>query len=167
MVLATDAPVLVVDDDYVVVEILSAFLSRLGFQTVEFASDGKTALEMLKAKTYGLILSDLKMEPTNGLSLLRTIRGEPSLQHLPFILTTASAATEDIIAAKRWGADGYLVKPFTIQQLLDRILAIPNVLSRSAPPEEPQGSTGATGVHRQGGSTPSKRALTDGAEAYR
>ena len=71
------------------------------------------------------------MEPMGGLDLLRTVRADPDLKATPFILTTASRAPDIVFAAKRLGADHYLLKPFTPKQLAEKIEII---LRRNASP---------------------------------
>ena len=122
------APVLVVDDQAVMVEVTRAILSKLGFERVEQASDADTALSMLRGKgSYQLVISDLRMEPVNGLQLLRSIRQDYELRDIRFILMTVSGDATSVVAAKQAGADAYHLKPFTPQHVKGKIQ---EVLSR-------------------------------------
>lgn len=117
MSLPRKSPVLIVDDASLMVEVMTALLRRLGFVDIDAAVDGSSALRMLRAKRYGLVLSDLNMQPMNGLELLREVRTDPDLKPTPFILTTTSLHAASVVAAKRAGVDTYLLKPFTVSQL--------------------------------------------------
>jgi two-component system chemotaxis response regulator CheY len=113
--------ILIVDDEWMMVEVMTAILRKLRYEDVDFAADGMTALQMMQDKPYGLVISDVNMEPMGGLDLLRTVRADPGLKATPFILTTASRAPDTVFAAKRLGADHYLLKPFTPKQLAEKI----------------------------------------------
>jgi two-component system chemotaxis response regulator CheY len=122
-------PILVVDDEWMMIEIITALLKRLGFDDVDFAGDGETALALMRQKSYRLVISDLNMDGMDGLKFLRTIRQDPALKATPVIITTASQSIESAVAAKHAGVDNYLLKPFTAEKLQQRVTAI---LSRSS-----------------------------------
>jgi two-component system chemotaxis response regulator CheY len=113
--------ILIVDDEWMMVEVMTAILNRLNYHDIDFASDGSAALRMMQSKAYGLVISDLNMGSFGGLDLLRKVRADVELKHTPFILTTASREAESVLAAKRLGADHYLLKPFTPRQLAEKI----------------------------------------------
>jgi two-component system chemotaxis response regulator CheY len=92
-------------------------LRKLGFDRVEVAWDGTMALAMLRQKDFGLVISDLMMEPLGGLQLLAIIRADPKLQYLPFLVMTADTAVGSVTAALGARMNGYLVKPFTMAAL--------------------------------------------------
>src|SRR3982074_376623 len=116
--------VLVVDDYNTMVRIIRNLLKQLGFQNVDDASDGAAALEKLRQKNYGLVISDWNMEPMTGFDLLKKLRADPALGKTPFIMVTAESKTENVIAAKRAGVDNYIVKPFNAQTLQSKIEAV-------------------------------------------
>src|SRR3712207_6279247 len=124
MSLNLDTPVLVVDDYQTMVRIIRNFLKQIGFKDVDDASDGGQALEKLKAKKYGLILSDWNMEPMTGLDLLKAVRADASLAPIPFIMVTAEAKPENVITAKKEGVNNYIVKPFDADTLQKKIEAV-------------------------------------------
>jgi len=117
-------PVLVVDDYNTMIRILRNLLKQLGFQDIDEASDGSVALEKMRIKRYGLVISDWNMEPMTGYDLLKEVRGDPGLAKTPFIMVTAESKTENVIAAKKAGVNNYIVKPFNAQTLQNKIEAV-------------------------------------------
>jgi two-component system chemotaxis response regulator CheY len=113
--------VLVVDDIASMRNILSLMLNRIGFQNVETAEDAPQALQKLEAKEFGLVISDWRMEGMTGLQLLNKIREVPKLTDLPIILVSAESSEQNAAAARRAGAQGYLVKPFRLDVLKSTI----------------------------------------------
>lgn len=117
-------PVLVVDDYKTMVRIIRNLLKQLGFSEVDDAADGGQALEMLRKKRYGLVISDWNMEPVTGYELLRQVRADERLTRTPFIMVTAESKTENVIAAKKAGVNNYIVKPFNAATLKSKIEAV-------------------------------------------
>jgi two-component system, chemotaxis family, chemotaxis protein CheY len=105
-------PILVVDDYSTMIRIIRNLLKQIGFENVDDASDGSTALAKMQGKKYGLIISDWNMEPMTGYDLLREVRANPEFSKTPFIMITAESKTENVIAAKKAGVNNYIVKPF-------------------------------------------------------
>ena len=79
---------------------------------------------MLKGKEYDFVVSDINMPNMNGFDLLKAIKADASLKHLPVLMVTAEARKEDIVLAVQSGAAGYIVKPFTKATLEDKIIKI-------------------------------------------
>ena len=117
-------PVLVVDDYNTMVRIIRNLLRQIGFEDVDEANDGASALAKLRARRYGLVISDWNMEPMSGYDLLREVRADGDLSSLPFIMVTAESKTENVIAAKKAGVSNYIVTPFNAQTLQNTIEAI-------------------------------------------
>lgn len=117
-------PILVVDDYSTMIRIIRNLLRQLGFQDVDDATDGSSALQRMREKKYGLIISDWNMAPMTGYDLLKEVRADPALSHTPFIMVTAESKTENVIAAKKAGVDNYIVKPFNAQTLKAKIDAV-------------------------------------------
>jgi two-component system chemotaxis response regulator CheY len=117
-------PILVVDDYKTMVRIVRNLLHQLGFEDVDEANDGASALAKLRARRFGLVISDWAMEPMDGLELLRQVRADPQLKMLRFIMITAENRTERVAKAEQAGANGYIVKPFTAETLSDRITRV-------------------------------------------
>jgi two-component system, chemotaxis family, chemotaxis protein CheY len=129
-------PVLVVDDYKTMIRIIRNLLKQLGFANVDEASDGTSALNMMREKDYGLIISDWNMEPMTGYELLREVRADDRLSRTPFIMVTAESKTDNVIAAKKAGVNNYIVKPFnaaTLKSKIDAIFGEPAQSSQSEP----------------------------------
>ncbi|MEM1140591.1 MAG: response regulator [Pseudomonadota bacterium] len=114
-------PVLVVDDYKTMIRIIRNLMKQLGFDNVDDASDGSMALEKLRNKSYGLVISDWNMEPMSGYELLKEVRADSKLQSLPFVMVTAEAKTENVVAAKKAGVNNYIVKPFNAATLKGKL----------------------------------------------
>jgi len=124
MALDLSMPVLVVDDYSTMVRIIRNLLAQLGFGHVDDAKDGASALEKMRTKRYGLVISDWNMEPMTGYDLLKKVRADPGLGQVPFIMVTAESKTENVIAAKKAGVNTYIVKPFNAQTLKSKIESV-------------------------------------------
>jgi two-component system chemotaxis response regulator CheY len=124
MALDPSMPILVVDDYQTMVRIIRNLLKQLGFENVDDASDGSAAIEKMRDKKYGLVISDWNMEPMTGFELLRRVREEEKLSDTPFIIVTAESKTENVIAAKKAGVNNYIVKPFNAQTLKTKIESV-------------------------------------------
>ncbi len=114
-------PILIVDDYKTMLKIVRNLLNQLGFSNVEEAMDGSAALQKIRSKNYGLVISDWNMEPMSGLELLKEVRLDSKLKDVPFIMITAESKSENVIAAKEAGVNGYIVKPFTAATLKSKI----------------------------------------------
>ena len=116
--------VLIVDDYKTMLRIIRNLLKQLGFNEVDEATDGAAALEKLRAKSYGLVISDWNMEPMTGYELLKEVRADQQLKTVPFIMVTAESKTENVVAAKKAGVDNYIVKPFNAATLKSKMQAV-------------------------------------------
>ena len=112
---------LVVDDFSTMRRIVRNLLKELGFTNVEEAEDGAVALDKLRAAKFDFVVSDWNMPNMDGLTLLQSVRADPNLKALPFLMITAEAKKENIIAAAQAGASGYIVKPFTAGTLAEKL----------------------------------------------
>ncbi|TJZ65878.1 chemotaxis response regulator CheY [Chitiniphilus eburneus] len=115
---------LVVDDFSTMRRIVRNLLKELGFSNVEEAEDGQVALHKLKNTTYDFVVTDWNMPVMTGIELLRAIRADAQLKHLPVLMVTAEAKKENIIEAATAGASGYVVKPFTAATLDEKLKKI-------------------------------------------
>lgn len=125
--MAIELNFLVVDDFPTMRRIISGLLKELGYGKIREAEDGEKALSMLRSgkDDVNFVVTDWNMPLMDGLELLRAIRQDPQLSHLPVMMVTAEAKKENIIAAAQAGADGYIVKPFnaaTLKEKLDKII---------------------------------------------
>jgi two-component system chemotaxis response regulator CheY len=117
---------LVVDDSATMLRIIRDMLGKLGYENVDEAHGGKTALEKMRSKRYELVIRDWNMESMTGYDLLRRMRADRSLGHIPFIMMTGSARVENVIAAKKAGVSTSIVKPaspLTMKAKIDAVFA--------------------------------------------
>jgi len=124
MAIDLQMPVLVVDDYKTMIRIIRNLLKQLGFSDIDDAADGTEALEKMRARSYGLVISDWNMEPMTGYELLKEVRSDEALMRTPFIMVTAESKTENVIAAKKAGVNNYIVKPFNAATLSAKINAV-------------------------------------------
>lgn len=115
---------LVVDDFSTMRRIVRNLLKELGFLNVQEAEDGVDALAKLRAEEFDFVVSDWNMPNMTGLELLKAIRADAKLKHLPVLMVTAEAKKENIIEAAQAGASGYVVKPFTAATLDEKLKKI-------------------------------------------
>ena len=116
--------ILIVDDYKTMLRIIRNLLKQLGFNNVDEATDGSMALQKLRGKDYGLVISDWNMEPMTGIQLLREVRADSKLKNLPFIMITAESKTENVVAAKEAGVNNYIVKPFNAATLKTKLSSV-------------------------------------------
>lgn len=113
--------ILVVDDFSTMRRIIKNLLKDLGFSNIQEADDGSTALPMLQQGGFDFVVTDWNMPGMQGIDLLRAIRADDSLKHLPVLMVTAEAKKEQIVAAAQAGVNGYVVKPFTAATLKEKL----------------------------------------------
>ena len=122
----TSLKVLVVDDMSTMRRIIKNVLKQIGFSDLVEAENGQDALTKLKAGDIGFIVSDWNMPVMQGIDLLRAVRADAELKHLPFLMVTAEGQKDNIIEAVQAGVSNYVVKPFTAEALqakLEKIFA--------------------------------------------
>lgn len=124
MAVNKDMGILVVDDYKTMLRIIRNLLKQLDFNNVDDVTDGAQALQKLREKEYGLVISDWNMEPMTGLELVREVRSDKKLKGLPFIMVTAESKTENVVAAKEAGVSNYIVKPFNAETLKQKIVSV-------------------------------------------
>ena len=117
-------PILVVDDYNTMIRIIRNLLRQLGFEQIDDANDGSSALAKMRSRQYGLVISDWNMEPMTGYELLKEVRQDPGLARTPFIMVTAESKTDNVIAAKKAGVSNYIVKPFNAATLKTKMEAV-------------------------------------------
>ena len=113
--------VLVVDDFATMRRILKNILRQIGFTNISEADDGKSALNMLKKQKFDLILCDWNMPEMPGIELLKQVRADDGLKDIPFVMITAEAKKENILAAVQAGVNNYVVKPFTAETISEKL----------------------------------------------
>jgi len=112
--------ILVIEDEPSIAEVVSLYLRRAGFQ-VQAASDGQIALDALEQHIPDLVILDLMLPGVDGYSLTRWLRNRSDV---PIIILTSRRAEMDRIAGLEMGADDYVVKPFSPQELVSRVRAV-------------------------------------------
>ncbi len=118
--------ILVVEDEASIAEVVSLYLKRAGF-SVQIASDGKQAMGMVERQMPDFVILDLMLPEVDGLSLTRWLRDR---SNVPIIMLTARREEIDRIAGLEMGADDYVVKPFSPQELVSRVRAVMRRLGR-------------------------------------
>jgi DNA-binding response OmpR family regulator len=112
--------ILVVDDEPSISEVVGIYLRRAGYQ-VEVARDGQAALDALAKRPPALVVLDLMLPKVDGLEVARRLRAQGDI---PIIMLTARREESDRIAGLEMGADDYVVKPFSPQELVSRVKAV-------------------------------------------
>ena len=115
---------LVVDDFSTMRRIVRNLLKELGFANVQEAEDGVDALNKLRSEPFDFVVSDWNMPNMSGIDMLKEIRADANLKHLPVLMVTAEAKKENIILAAQTCASGYVVKPFTAATLDEKLKKI-------------------------------------------
>lgn len=121
MVSLNSVSVLTVDDSRTMRAVLRDMLMRLGVRSIEEAPSGEEALALIRAKSFSLVISDINMEPVDGLELLRRVRAlsRPGQNRLIFMTTERSWSVQT--SARLEGAEAFITKPFTIEALKTKI----------------------------------------------
>ena len=128
----TDLKFLIVDDFSTMRRIVRGLLKEMGCNNADEAEDGAVALGMLKAQRYDFVVSDINMPNMNGFDLLKAVKANDQLKHIPVLMVTAEARKEDIVLAAQSGAAGYIVKPFTKATLEEKLQKILQKLAATA-----------------------------------
>jgi two-component system chemotaxis response regulator CheY len=119
--MANELRFLVVDDFSTMRRIVRNLLKESGFTEADEAEDGVVALHKLRNSNFDFVVSDINMPNMNGFQLLKEMKADEKLKHIPVLMVTAEARKEDIVLAAQSGAAGYIVKPFTKAVLEDKI----------------------------------------------
>ncbi len=121
-------PILLVDDDAMVREVVFEYLKEMGFNNILVAGDSQKALKIIQDKKIkiSLVLSDWEMPKVSGLTLLKAVRKDPQRSSLPFIMITSQRSMErfKISQAAQWRVDAYIVKPFGLELLRQKICSV-------------------------------------------
>ncbi len=128
----TEMKFLIVDDFSTMRRIIRGLLKEMGCHNADEAEDGVIALNMLRAQKYDFVVSDIHMPNMNGFELLKAVKEDDALKHIPVLMVTAEARKEDIVLAAQSGAAGYIVKPFTKATLEEKVQKIMQKLAATA-----------------------------------
>jgi len=118
--------VLIVDDSAAIRKILQRVLrqTEIPIGTIYEAGDGLEALATLQANPVGLILSDINMPNMDGLELLSKVRAEQAWQRLPILMVSTEGTQAKVLEAVERGASGYVRKPFTAEQIKEKLVGL-------------------------------------------
>jgi DNA-binding response OmpR family regulator len=115
--------VLVVEDDRDIAELVERYLQKAGF-SIELLSSGREALKAIAERTPDLLILDLMLPHVDGLEICRVVRSDPRTAAIPIIMLTARADESERIVGLEIGADDYVAKPFSPNELVARVRAL-------------------------------------------
>ena len=116
--------IMVVDDFATMRKVIRNLLKQVGYENIVEAEDGVIALKTLKSQKIDFVVSDWNMPNMTGLELLKAVRSDEDLKSTPFLMVTAEALQDNVLAAVKAGVSNYIVKPFTAETLNDKITKI-------------------------------------------
>lgn len=116
--------VLIVDDIEAMLRVLRNLLKQLNFRNIDQAANGSEALAKLRSGDFGLVISDWQMEPMTGIDLIREMRADKKLKHLPFVMVTAETQKDKLAVAKEAGVDTTIIKPLTADSLKKTLVGV-------------------------------------------
>ncbi len=119
-----DMKILVVDDFTTMRKVVRNLLKQGGYENVVEAEDGVAALKVIKSQQIDFIISDWNMPNMTGIELLKAVRADAEISATPFLMVTAEALQDNVIAAVKAGVSNYIVKPFTAEVLSEKITKI-------------------------------------------
>ena len=125
------AKILIVDDEPDIVELVSYNLTKEGFEALS-ASDGKEALDKIRAGDFNLVILDLMLPGIQGMEICRILRNDPRTRSIPIIMLTAKGEEVDKVLGLELGADDYITKPFSPRELLARVKTVMRRTSKKA-----------------------------------
>jgi two-component system phosphate regulon response regulator PhoB len=117
-------PVLIVEDERDVVDLLTLNLRKAGGFIISTASDGASGLNKARTEKPALIILDLMLPKMTGLEVCKVLKTDPATRHIPIMMLTAKAEEIDRIVGLEFGADDYVTKPFSPREVILRIQAI-------------------------------------------
>jgi two-component system chemotaxis response regulator CheY len=118
---APDMKILVVDDFATMRRIIKNILKQLGYNNIDEADDGSSALAKLKTGKFDFVITDWNMPNMSGLDLVKAVRADEALKGTPILMVTAEALKENIIEAVKSGVNNYIVKPFTAEVMKEKM----------------------------------------------
>lgn len=119
-----DMKILIVDDFNTMRKVVRNLLKQGGYENIVEAEDGVAAFAVIKSQKIDFIISDWNMPNMTGLELLKAVRADAAVSATPFLMVTAEALQDNVIAAVKAGVSNYIVKPFTAEVLSDKIAKI-------------------------------------------
>ena len=121
MPIDTDMKILIVDDFAATRKIIFNTFAQLGFNNTDEEDDGFSALVRLKSALFDLVVIDWKMSKTSGMELLKQIRADPNLKHIPVLMVSDDDLQENIVAATKAGLNAYIIRPFEVKTFAEKL----------------------------------------------
>jgi two-component system chemotaxis response regulator CheY len=121
---AAEVKVLVVDDQLTMRALVKTSLQQMGIRDIREAADGEQGLQELLSKPAHIVISDYNMPKQDGLAFLRAVRSNPTTAKTAFIMLTGRADRELVQRAVQYGVSNYVVKPFNVAQLREKLEAV-------------------------------------------
>ena len=126
MPIDTDMKILIVDDFAATRKIIFNTFAQLGFNNAYEEDDGFSALVRLKSALFDLVVIDWKMSKMSGMELLKQIRADPNLKHIPVLMVSEDGLQENIVAATKAGLNAYIIRPFEVKTFAEKLEKIFN-----------------------------------------
>ena len=126
MPIDTDMKILIVDDFAATRKIIFNTFAQLGFNNTDEEDDGFSALVRLKSALFDLVVIDWKMSKMSGMELLKQIRTDPNLKHIPVLMVSEDGLQENIVAATKAGLSAYIIRPFEVKTFAEKLEKIFN-----------------------------------------
>ncbi len=127
------AKLLIVDDSRMIRKVIRSLMQGLGFNSIDEAPDGASALDLFHMGSYDLVISDWNMPQISGIQLLRTIRHGQDRRETPVLLVSGDVTAKRMVEAAASGANGFVAKPFAASALCEQVLRI---ISELPPPSD-------------------------------
>ena len=121
MPIDTDMKILIVDDFAATRKIIFNTFAQLGFNNTDEEDDGFSALVRLKSALFDLVVIDWKMSKMSGMELLKQIRADPNLKHIPVLMVSDDDLQEYIVAATKAGLNAYIIRPFEVKTFAEKL----------------------------------------------
>jgi two-component system chemotaxis response regulator CheY len=112
MTAETAMKILVVDDFSATRQVVINTLEQFGFNNIEEVADGYSALVRLKSALFDFVIMDWGISQMSGLDLLKQIRADPELKHIPVLMVTEDRLQENVVVAIKAGLNDYIIRPF-------------------------------------------------------
>ena len=126
MTIDTDMKILIVDDFAATRKIIFNTFAQLGFNNTDEEDDGFSALVRLKSALFDLVVIDWKISKMSGMELLKQIRTDPNLKHIPVLMVSEDGLQENIVAATKAGLNAYIIRPFEVKTFAEKLEKIFN-----------------------------------------
>jgi two-component system, chemotaxis family, chemotaxis protein CheY len=136
---------LIIDDSVTMRRIIANILVRLGYPDVVHAANGREALDRIATEAVDVVITDWYMPEMNGLDFVKTLRTTPATSHIPIVIVTANAASDDIQHALRLGVKGYVLKPFSVDTMKDKIDSLMAQLAPEPDADQPEAGQAEAG----------------------